>query len=66
MKKIVIGLNPQSIDAAIKELKAYKLEIAKKTQELIERMVEYGEDYALNILGHVDTGETLASVNMLS
>lgn len=62
MKHITIQLTGRSIDAAIKELEAYKAKLNDKVQELIDRMIEYGEDYALNAVGHVDTGTTLTTV----
>ena len=63
MKKITMTLNPQSIDAAIRELKKYKQDLQRKTEELIDAMVQFGEDYAINAVGHVDTGETVASIH---
>ena len=63
MKKITIQLSEESIKAAIKELDKYKRDINKKVQRLIELMVQHGEDYAINEVGHVDTGETLSSIH---
>jgi hypothetical protein len=63
MKRITMKLDPDSIGKAIKELQAYKKDLAKKVQQLIDRMVEYGEDYAINQVGHVDTGETVSSIH---
>ena len=63
MKKITIQLSEASINQAIKELKAYKREIARKVQKLIDLMVQHGEDYAINQVGHVDSGETLSSIH---
>jgi hypothetical protein len=62
-KKITIQLSEESIKAAIKELNAYKRELNKKVQALIDAMVAHGEDYAINQVGHVDTGETLSSIH---
>ena len=62
-KKITIQLSEESIKAAIKELKAYKRDIARKVEKLIDLMVQYGEDYAINQVGHVDSGETLSSIH---
>lgn len=55
-------LGASSIDKAIKELNAYKKELKRKTEALIDAMVQYGEDYAINAVGHVRTGETLTSI----
>jgi hypothetical protein len=63
VKKITVRLTAASIDAAIKELKRYKLDLSKKTQKLLDMMIGYGEDYAINAVGHVDTGETLESIH---
>jgi hypothetical protein len=63
MQKITIQLSEESIKAAIKELDKYKRDINKKVQRLIELMVQHGEDYAINEVGHVDTGETLSSIH---
>ena len=62
MQKITIQLSEESIKAAIKELAKYKRELNKKTLELIDLMLKHGEDYAINQVGHVDTGETLSSI----
>lgn len=63
MKKITIQLSEESIKAAIKELNKYKRELDKKVNALIELMLKHGEDYAINQVGHVDTGETLSSIH---
>ena len=47
---------------------AYRIEayakniLPKKVKGLIDRMVRTGEQYAVNTVGHIDTGATLASV----
>ena len=63
MRKITIQLSEASIHQAIKELKEYKRDLARKVQKLIDLMVQYGEDYAINQVGHVDTGETLSTIH---
>ena len=62
MKTINVELSPDGVKKAIAEIKAYKEEIKKKSNELVKRMVALGEDYAINALGHIDTGETLGSI----
>ena len=63
MKNIQVNiLDPKSVDKAIKELNAYKKEVERKTLALIDEMVKQGEDYAINSLAHIDTGETLSSI----
>ena len=54
--------DPKSIDKAIKELNKYKKEVERKTLELLDRMLEHGEDYAINSVAHIDTGETVSSI----
>lgn len=62
MRTITISLSVKSISEAIKALKQYKKDLQQKINELIDRMVAVGEDYAINAVGHVDTGETLNSI----
>ena len=63
MKNIQVNiLDPKSVDKAIKELNAYRQEFDRKVLALIDKMVEHGEDYAVNTLAHIDTGETLSSI----
>lgn len=61
-RTITMRLGTSSIDSAIKELNAYKKDLNHKVNTLIDAMVRYGEDYALNAVGHVRTGETLTTV----
>lgn len=56
-KKITVSLSAQSIDNAIKELKAYKSELEKKLDELCKRLADYGVDIIANDYGYTDTGE---------
>ena len=63
MKTITINaFDENSINNAIAELKAYKKSLTSKCLKLIEVMCAEGEDYAINAVGHVDTGETLSSI----
>lgn len=61
-KQIKVELSVESIDRAIKEIQAERRRQEKAILELIDKMVAVGEDYAINAVGHVDTGETLASI----
>jgi len=63
LKKITISLSDKSVSDAIKELNAYKKELLQKTQRFLDLMLDFGEDYAINQVGHVDTGETLSSIH---
>ncbi len=60
--KIPIALSEKSIGDAIKRLNQYKADLPRKIQALIDAMVAFGEDYAINEVGHVDTGETLETI----
>jgi hypothetical protein len=63
MSRVVkVTLSPQSIDNALKVVKGYKKWIKQKVNELIDKLLEVGEDYAINEVGHVDTGATLSSI----
>ena len=62
MKTINVELSSDSLKKAIAEIKACKEEVKKKSNELVKRMVALGEDYAINALEHIDTGETLGSI----
>lgn len=59
---IEFGLSPQSINEAIVKLRKIEKDLPKKISALIDKMVVVGEDYAINAVGHIDTGETLNSI----
>ncbi len=61
-KVITVRLDPGSVNRAIQELKAHKAQLEKDMQTLIDKMCADGADYAINQVGHVDTGETLSSI----
>lgn len=66
MKKIVVRLDPKSIDKAIKELNAYKKEIETKAKLLVQRLIDEGAEIArikIVSMGAVDTSELLAGVD---
>jgi len=60
VKKITIRLSEESINAAIKELNKYKSELSKKTNLLVQKLVEAGVEIAKQevlALGAFDSGE---------
>ena len=59
---IELALSAKGINKAIKQLEAYKKRIQKRLEQLIEVMCEQGETYAINSLGHIDTGLTLSTI----
>lgn len=66
MKTIEVRLDPKSISKAIKELRQYKKDIERKTQLLVQRLVDMGADVArvkIVEMGAVDTSELLANVD---
>lgn len=68
MKKITIQLSDASINQAIKELKAYKRELSKKTRLLVQLLVEAGVEIAKQevlTLGAFDSGELHGSLDGL-
>lgn len=62
MKRITVKVSTSSIDKAISQLNGYRDEIDKRVKKLIDMMVAHGEDYAINRIGYVDTGGSLASI----
>ena len=68
MKKITIQLSEESIKAAIKELNKYKSELSKKTNLLVQKLVEAGVEIAKQevlTLGAFDSGELHDSLDGL-
>lgn len=61
-KKIPLELSADGVDKALKEVKAYKKWIKKKVKELVSLMCEEGTEIAINSVMHIDTGETLNSI----
>ena len=59
---IKVNLSPAGCDDAIKQLRKYKRKLNERIYRLIDLMLENGEDYAINEVGHFDTGETVSSV----
>lgn len=64
MSKVIrVSFSEESISKAIEELKTFEKTIKDKINELLDKLVWEGEEYAVNEVGHVDTGETLASIH---
>lgn len=61
-KKIPIRLTEDGVDKAIEAVKEYKKWLKKKSKELIEVLCQEGEEYAVRAVGHIDTGETVNSI----
>lgn len=66
MPKITIKLNTRSIDAAIKEVRAYSESLKSKTIEFSKRLGEVGFTVADSVMsGHVFSGETRESLQLV-
>ena len=66
MKTIKVKLSPQSVMNAIKEINEYKAEVERKSQVLVQKLVDYGANIArvkIISLDAVDTGELLSGVD---
>lgn len=61
-RKFVVPLSQDGINQLIKGVKEFRKWQKEKANELLQAMLDYGEDFALNAVGHVDTGETIDSV----
>lgn len=62
-KHITVSATPQGMEQAAAWLEAYKRQMLKKVESLIDRMVGQGEQWAINGVGHIDTGATVASIH---
>lgn len=59
---IRVKLTPAGIDRAIRQLEAYKKHIIDSVSRLLDAMCQEGEIWAINSMGHIDTGETLSTI----
>ena len=56
-------LNPESIRIAAAEVRAYRDWVVRTTNLLVEELLKFGKNEAIFQLDHIDTGETLASID---
>lgn len=54
--------NPESVDRAIKIIREHAEWVERTLKLLIEELVKFGENEAINRVEHIDTGETLNSI----
>lgn len=59
-KHLEVTIN--ELDKAADWLEKYKRRMLSKADGLVNKMLRDGEDYAINAVGHFDTGETVSSV----
>ncbi len=63
MRSITIPLTPSGLERGAQWLEKYaKITLPKKVEQFVELMTRQGESWAINFMGHIDTGETLASI----
>lgn len=61
-KTLLISPTERGFTEAARWLEQYAQDLERKCNELISKMTREGEDYAINALGHIETGDTLNSV----
>ena len=61
-KKISVPLTEEGMKEASRWLLNYKRKMVNRANKLLEMMLKKGEDYAINGLGHIDTGETVSTI----
>jgi hypothetical protein len=68
MRKIIVDpLDVSSIDAAITELKDYKVKFENAGQEITKRLADIGYQTAFTVMsGHIFSGETIESLSVES
>lgn len=65
MPTIKLKLNTQSINQALKELKAYQKKVERAGEEIAKRLGEIGYSVAYSVMqGHVFSGETIESLTL--
>lgn len=64
MKTITVPPTPEGLAEAEMWLKGYfQTFVPKACKNLVAMMCQEGETYAINAVGHIDTGETLSSIH---
>lgn len=61
-KVLTISADADGFAKAAEWLEDYSKSLKQKTIDLVGVMLQKGEDYAVNGLGHIDTGETLSTL----
>lgn len=61
-KSISVPFTPSGIEEVATWLEEYSKSLERKANELVNQMLQDGEMYAANFLGHIDTGETLSTI----
>lgn len=61
-KKITVPPTEEGLKEAAKWLLDYKRKMLNGANKLLAKILQEGEDYAINQLGHIDTGETVSTI----
>lgn len=65
-KKIKVNLSPASVDKAIKELEAYEEHVKERCTAFGQALKQFGlTKLKIQILPHIDSGETLGSITAI-
>lgn len=62
VRSITVSASASGLSAAASWLEGYANRLEKNVNELISAMLKEGEQYAIDNLGHIDTGETVSSI----
>lgn len=62
MRSITVSCSVRGFARAAEWLEDYSKNLKSKARDIISEMLKEGEYYAANFLGHIDTGQTLASL----
>ena len=62
VRKITVDGTKEGMEQAARWLERYSRIMLDKANGLIDKMLREGEDYAVNELGHIDTGETVSTI----
>lgn len=63
--KIKLSLNPDSIDAAVRQLRGYAQTVDEAAEKIAKRLADTGYEVAYGVMaGHVFTGETINSLKV--
>ena len=61
-KVLTIPLSAEGFKKAAEWLRDYARKLPKLCEDFIANMIEAGETYAINGVGHIDTGETVGTI----
>lgn len=62
-KVIKVPFSQEGLERAAKFLEDYEKQLKRNVAALLNRMIRTGEQYAINQVGHIDTGATISSIH---